>query len=83
MGSNCKYQGVLAQNCSATEKTEIPYSSLMLQWDDASMFISSQSQELHLKFVKQVSQVEGSVALGGTRVQQLCPADEKFVVDVV
>lgn len=83
MASNQQYQGVMAQKCSAIEEIEIPPISLMLQWDDAIIFISSQPQELQLTFLKQTSEVEGRVWLWGIQGSGNCPTRGKFVVIVV
>lgn len=52
---------MLAQGYSAKGKTEIPHISLAGQWDDTSTFISSQPQEIQLKLLKNMSEVEGRV----------------------
>lgn len=83
VASNQQYQGVMAQKCSAIEEIEIPPISLMLQWDDAIIFISSQPQELQLTFLKQTSEVEGRVWLWGIQGSGNCPTRGKFVVIVV
>lgn len=82
MGSNRQYQGALAPKDSTTEKIETSHISVMLQYD-GSIFISSQSQKFHLKFVKQVSGVMRKVWIWGIQGSGNCPTGETFAVVVV
>lgn len=71
---------MLVQNCSATEKAKIPHVSVRLWWDDESMFISSQSQELHLKFVKQMGEVERECGLREMQGSSICDLQVKSLL---